>query len=306
MDNRRRRGPAHAGVLGLWLVAGVFAAAVPGCPCSGAGGKRPYPEPSVKELIDHVKAQGDAVKSYVAQSVMDYWVGDQRVKTTVYVMGERGAKVRFNAINPATNTRSADLACDGQSFYYLNYDAQPSGCQLAGTCNQNAIAQLLRVRLEPDDFLLLAVGSTPILPQASGKVHWDSDRGAEVVDLMAADGRHQRLVLDGRGSPPTWDLLESTMVGPDGKVEWALTNKDFRGVSTDDKTVRVPGKSRFQQPQQKADLVVAWDSRTLNTQLDPSKFRFDIPAGLPRCGAKPGAGGGGQSQAPSPPDSGTR
>lgn len=286
-------------MLGLWLLAGVMAAAVPGCPCGGAGGKRPYPEPSATELIDHVRAQGDAVKSYVAQSVMDYWVGDQRVKTTVYVMGERGAKVRFNAINPATDTRSADLACDGQRFYYINYDAQPRGCQLSGMCNQDAIAQLLRVRLEPDDFLLLAVGSTPIIAQTSGKVHWDSDRGAEVVDLVAAGGtRHQRLVLDGRGSPPTWDLLESTVYGQDGKVEWTLTNKDFRGISTDDKTVRVPGKSRFQQPQQKADLVVAWDSRTLNTTLDASKFRFDIPAGLPRCGAKPGAGGGGQTEAP--------
>ncbi len=216
---------------------------------------------------------------------MDYWVGDQRIKATVYVMGQRGAKVRFNAVNPATDATAADLACNGQSFAFLDYEHE---CQLSGVCDRRAIGQLLRVSMEPDDFLLLAVGSAPIIPQPTGTVRWDDKRGAEVVELVSPDRAwRQTLVLDGRGGPGQWDVLESVVMDAQGAVDWKLENKGFRSVTgKDGRAVRVPEASHFAQPKQKADLQVRWKDHTLNLDLDASKFELAVSRELKRCGAK--------------------
>jgi hypothetical protein len=256
-----------------------------GCSCTQPKIERSYPAPTAEQLVAHVQKSGADVRSYVAESVMDYWVGNQRIKATVYVMGERGAKVRFNAINPATDATAADLACNGQSFSFIDYERN---CQLGGQCDRRAIGQLLRVSMEPDDFLLLAVGSAPIIPQPTGRVTWDEKRGAEVVELVSPDRAwRQTLVLDGRGGPGKWDVLESVVVDAQGALDWKLENKGFRELTgKDGRVVRVPDASHFEQPKQKADLQVRWKTRTLNSPLEASKFELTPPAGLARCGAK--------------------
>ncbi|HTE51001.1 MAG TPA: hypothetical protein VK698_09045 [Kofleriaceae bacterium] len=270
------------------LVLGALAAASAagqGCSCSGQRFERRYPQPTIEALLAHVQKSGEQARSYVAESTMDYWVGNQRIRATVYAMGERGAHVRFNAINPATDTTAADLACNGQGFAFLDYE---HNCQLSGVCDRRAIAQLLRVSMEPDDFLLLSVGSVPIIPQPTGTVRWDEKRGAEVVELVSPDRAwRQTLVLDGRGGAGEWDVLESVVVDAQGAVDWKLANKDFRAVTASDgKVFRVPDASHFEQPRQKADLQVRWKDRKLNMELDRAKFELALPAGLARCGAK--------------------
>lgn len=252
----------------------------PACPCGKGEVKRPYPTPTVDMLIEHVQQNGQLIQSYMAESTMDYWVGDERIKATVYVMGTRGTRIRLNALNPATNTTAADLACNDQGYVFLDYEKD---CQLRGVCDRYAIAQLLRVRLEPDDFLLLAVGSTPVVSEPTGKSRWDEKRGAEILELVEkATGRRQTLVLSGKQGQ--WDVLESTMYDAQGNVEWKLQNKDFRSVETEDgKTIRVPGASRFEQPGEKSDLAVRWDSRTLNLDLDESKFQLEVDPGIQMC-----------------------
>lgn len=259
-----------------------------GCSCAGQRFERRYPQPTVEQLLAHVEKSAAQARSYVAESTMDYWVGDQRIRATVYAMGERGAKVRFNAINPATDTTAADLACNGQTFKFLDYE---HNCQLSGVCDRRAISQLLRVSMEPDDFLLLSVGGAPIIPQPTGTVRWDAKRGAEVLELVSPDRAwRQTLVLDGRGGPGQWDVVESVVRDAQGQVDWKLENKSFREVKSADGVVfRVPGASHFEQPRQKADLQVRWKERKLNPTLEASKFELTLPEGLPRCGAKKGA-----------------
>jgi hypothetical protein len=263
----------------------------PGCACTRQTIPRGYPTPSVEQLLAHVEQSGQAVRSYNAESTMDYWVGDQRIKATVLVMGERGAKVFFKALNPATDTAAADLVCNGQGFVYVDYE---HSCQLSGQCDRRAIGRLLRVSMEPDDFLLLAIGSVPIIADPSGTVRWDQERGAEVVELVSRDRAwRQTLVLDGRSGAGKWDVLESVVRDGQGAVDWKLQNKDFRPVTTaDGRTVRVPGATRFEQPQQKADLQVRWEQRLLNTALNQTAFQREPPA-LKTCGAK-------QAPAPAP------
>jgi hypothetical protein len=274
----RRLSPLLAAIAAIW-------AGGPGCSCAGQKIERSYPQPTVAQLLDHVQKNGARARAYVFESTMDYWVGDQRIRATVYAMGERGAKVRFNAINPATDTTAADLACNGQGFAFLDYE---HNCQLSGVCDRRAIGQLLRVSMEPDDFLLLSVGSAPVIPQPTGTVRWDERRGAEVVELVSPDRAwRQTLVLDGRGGAGKWDVVESVVRDAQGAVDWKLENKNFRDVTAEDGSkFRVPAATHFEQPRQKADLQVRWKERKLNPTLDPAKFELALPAGLARCGAK--------------------
>ena len=251
----------------------LFLAGCPGQPTI----EQPYATPSVETFLAHIKARGEQAKSYVAtENTMDYFVGKERIKTTTHVMGKRTAKIRFNAINPATGSTAADLACDGSSFVFVDYQ---HNCSLTGVCDANAIASLMRVRLEPDDFLLLAVGSTPVLEGAAGQVKWDDKKGQWVIDLRAPDAQ-QTIVLDGNDKDGKWEVVKST-VTRGGKVDWKLENKDFETVAGH----RLPGSSRFEQPEHKADLVAEWGDRQINLELDPTKFGgVTIPPGLKTCG----------------------
>tara|TARA_R110002096_G_scaffold44524_5_gene119751 strand:+ start:14131 stop:14928 length:798 start_codon:yes stop_codon:yes gene_type:complete len=260
-----------AALLSLGL---VFAA------CGGSGGKaRTYQAPTAEQVVQTLQERQAQATNFTHESRMEYWVKDQRIKTTVYVMGERGAKVRFNALNPTGGDVAADLACDGTDFAFVDFN---KNCQLTGPCTKRAIGQLLRVSLEPDDFLLLAIGSTPIIPFDDGKVTWKAKAAQEVLDLTTSDGKwRQKIILDGREQ--RWDVLSSTVWGEDGKIEWELTNKEFSDMKADDgKAMRLPAKTRFEQPKEKADLTIRWDALHVNTELDASGFIMG-PPGLPQC-----------------------
>ncbi len=263
-------------------VAVGFGGMVSSCGCDGKI-VRPYPLPVVNKVLQSVKDRNEAAKSFRAESTMDYWVGKERVKGTVQVQGRIDRRLRFNALNPGADTVAIDLACDGTNFVYLN---QNENCVLTGPCDATAIAQLLRIELEPEDFLLLAVGSTPLL-EGTEVLGWDENSGSEVITITTSDKRVQKIKLDGRSKDPTWDVLESTVTGPDGKVEWKLTNKDFRVIDVEGGGKRrVPGKTRFEQPPMKADLIVSWGDRSVNLELAEEFFQLAPPAGLPQCGGK--------------------
>lgn len=255
-----------------------------GCGCTGRSIPRPYDEPPVASILEHLRAARERARSFQVESVMDYWVGKDRVKGTVLLMGQVGAQMRINALNPTGDNVAADLACDGSGFQFIDYN---TNCQLTGPCNRASVARLLRVSLEPDDFLLLVMGTTPVISSAAAEVRWSADKGREIVTLTSADGQlTQRIELDGRDH--TWDVLASVVRDSRGEVLWDLQNKDFHNVTAADGTVfRVPGKTRFTQPQDKADLLVRWVEHTLNPTLDAAKFQMSIPPGLRRCGDGP-------------------
>jgi len=252
-----------------------------GCGCNG--GKRyvrPDPLPEAKEFLRQSEALRDQALTFKAESVMDYWVDKERVRGTVLVMGRRGARMRFNALNPTGGNVAGDLACNGVDFKYIDYN---NDCQVTGPCTKDSIAQLLRVVLEPDDFLLLAIGGAPVLTNADGSVSWDAKRGYATVEVVSDDYMGtQTLVLDGREGH--WDVLESTVRDANGNIEWRLKNKEFKSLTGDDGIVyRVPSKTRFEQPKVKADLIIKWKKRSINPKLDDEKFEIEIPVGIPPC-----------------------
>ncbi len=262
-------------------LAAIAALLLAACPNGGAK----YPQPSNATTVEQVIAKLDAARkartSFRVETLMDYWLGKDRAKGTVYVMGTAEKQVRFNAIKPDGNVL-VDMACDGANFTYVDFQ---NNCQLAGPCNKRSIASLLRVELEPEDFHHLAQGTPPVMANTTGTVTWDASKGYERVKLEGPDGT-QNLVIDARGE--NFDVLSAELVGKDGKAVWSVENTDFRTIEDANKVKqRVPGKTRFKSPREGADLLVEWkdDQRAINLPLEPAKFTVPIPAGLPACGA---------------------
>jgi hypothetical protein len=266
----------------LWIVALALLA---GCP-----GRTTHPTPpgvgTVQDVLARLAKARNARTSFRVQTTMDYWLGKNRAKGTVFVMGTSTRQVRFNALNP-TGGVLIDMACNGSDFTYVDFQ---NNCSLVGPCNKSSIGNLLRVDLEPDDFHHLAQGTPPLLdgatgPAPTGSVTWDSNKGHARVKLEGAAGT-QNLVIDAKDN--RFDVLSAELVGKDGKVVWSVENTDFTTIK-DEKGVgqRVPGKTRFKSPQQQADLLVEWksDERKINLALDAAKFTVPIPPGLPTCGA---------------------
>ena len=247
-----------------------------GCP-SGGGSNTPQPDPTVKDLVGKLAAQRDTMSSFRAKTTMDYWFNNQKIKGDVLVMGEKGAKVRINALNPMGGTVLADLACDGSKFYYINFQAN---CELTGPCSRDSIAQLLNVALEPDDFLHLALGTPPVIA-GDGKLTWDSSAGQEHGEVHGAEGV-QTLAVDARDGHD--DVVSSKLSDPGGKMVWQVDNKDFTDV-TDAKggKHRLPKKTRFQTSTQNGDLIIDWDEVEVNVDIPATKFQLPLQ-GLPACG----------------------
>lgn len=262
-----------------WSVLAVCLAC--GCPQKGTAPKPPAAAGApAKDIIARLARLREARTSFTAESVMDYWLGKDRVKGTVLVMGTSQRQVRFNALSPQGGGVLADMACNGTDFAYVDFQ---NNCQLTGPCTRSSIAQLLRVELEPEDFFSLALGVVPIHPEATGTFVRD-DKGQERVSLESPAGK-QTIVIDARDGRT--DVLSSQLVAPDGKVVWSIENTDFQVVK-DASAVehRLPGKTRFRSPRQEADLLVDWKDRAVNVTIDPAKFRVNVPAGLMTCGAQ--------------------
>jgi hypothetical protein len=252
-----------------------------GGPPKGGAHQPPPTLPSAKDVIARLTKLREARTSFTAESVMDYWLGKDRVKGTVLVMGTAQRQVRFNALSPQGGGVLADMACNGTDFAYVDFQ---NNCQLTGPCTRSSIAQLLRVELEPEDFFSLALGVVPIHPQAKGTVEWDAARGHERVALESPAGK-QAIVIDARDGRS--DVLSSQLIGPDGKVVWSVENTDFQTVKdARSGEHRLPGKTRFKSPTQEADLLVDWKERAVNVTIDPAKFKVNVPAGLPACGSQ--------------------
>jgi hypothetical protein len=250
-----------------------------GCP-HGDTPKPSGPAPSVADVVDRLTRARSELHSFTGEAVMEYWLNGDRFKGDVLAMGETGAKVRVAALSPAGGSPVAEMACDGNQFVSINYQ---NNCAMTGPCNKQSIASFFGIALAPDDFLHLALGTPPVISQPTGTVTWDGSKGAYRVELTGTEGT-QRIWIAEHG--PQWEVVETELVGPDGKQAWSVKNAAFSDAKDPDgKDHRVPGKSRFVTPnQQKADLTVEWSQRSVNPSLEPAKFTMEVPAGLPTCG----------------------
>jgi hypothetical protein len=259
-----------------------------GCP-RGDVPRPSGPAPTVDEVVARLTKAKDELRSFTGEAVMEYWLGGDRFKGEVLAMGETGAKVRIAALSPAGGSTLAEMACDGTRFVSINYQ---ENCVLTGPCTKQSIATFFGIELTPDDFLHLALGTPPVVEQARGEVTWDASRGVHRVQLEGSNGKQTIAIAD---RAQIWDVVETSLVEPDGTPAWSVKNAAFGDAKDPDgKLHRVPGKSHFTTPnREKADLTVEWQQRMVNVTIDPQKFTLTAPAGLPTCGQ--------QAPKPAPP-----
>ena len=259
------------------------AALIAAASCGPKGGaQNPRPELTVETVIAELAKAREAMTSFRGESTMDYWLSGQRAKGDVLVMGKVGKFVRFAALSPAGGSTLAEMACDGANFVYVDYQ---NNCALTGPCDARSVAIFFGIELDPDDFLHLALGTPPIVGgNPTGTITWDGDRHAHRVELSASQGT-QKLTID----TTHWDVLDTELVGSDGKQRWSAANTDFHKVAGSGER-RVPGKTRFKSPAQNQDLLVDWgDQFEVNVDLPSANFTIQVPPGLPRCGQPGGA-----------------
>lgn len=265
----------HAPLLSCALAALTLGA------CSGGAKVRPYPEPTVDVLLARITQTTEQVTSFYADdTLMDYWMNDERVKGTVAIMGTTGAKVRVNALSPAGGDVLSDLACDGERFVFVD---NTRNCYQTGPCSRDTVAAMFRIALAPDELMRLAIGGTPIIAGATGTVTWDGKAGRETLALTGDGGRTQTIVLDARDGRA--DVIMSEVKDGTGALEWRIDNTGF-STMTDAAGMarRVPDKSRFRSAGgDKADLLVEWNERQLGLALEDDKFQREVPANLPVC-----------------------
>lgn len=250
--------------------------------CSGGNGKGgtikpPSTMPTAQDVVAKLNATAKARTAFSAATLMDYWLGQQRLKGEVLVMGTDQRQVRFNANDPA-GLLIADMGCNGQDFAFKD---MRNNCQLTGPCNRQSIARFLRIDLDPEDFLHFALGTPPVDPASTGTVEWDGKNGYLRSTLTSPAGT-QKLVIDLKDS--RWDVLSSELVDGSGKVVWSVEQSDF-AVHKDGAGVvhRLPGVTRFKSPKQEADLKVEWKERVVNPTLPQTKFIVPMPDGLATC-----------------------
>jgi hypothetical protein len=240
-----------------------------GCPGGGNQYTRQGPEPSVKDVVDRLAKARDALHAFKSESIMDYWFGTNRVKGTVLVMGEAGAKVRFNALNPAGGDVMADLACDGTNFIYLDY--QHNACFTVRAIAPRS--RRPRLELEPDD-------SPPRARRCRCRQTRRAVTGSrQGIRARRADvaGGIAEIRIDARGK--NWDVVESELKTADGRSCGRSRTPAFR------RRRQSPSRQdAIQSPQQQEDLIVEWKTKEVNPQLDASKFACAPPSGLAPCG----------------------
>lgn len=269
-------------------IAAVAIAASLGAACDKKRVRRTYEPPTNGAMFTVLQGLQGRAQSFRAETVMDYWLGDDRQKGTVKIMAERGKKIRINALNPAGDSPAMDFACDGTNFQMVDFIKD---CQLTGPCDATSVEQFFRIAIEPDAFIDVATGGAPILGEvadASEVSTWDGKVGAERLELTSATTK-QTVWL---GRPGTWAVVRTDVSDAAGKLQWRLENKNFAMMKyseteegTGTAAIYLPGKSRFVAPGEKSDLLIVWGARDVNIEIPDDKFTFEIPPGLPMCGA---------------------
>lgn len=242
--------------------------------------RRSYEAPTNGAMLTVLQGLQGRAQSFRAETVMDYWLGDDRQKGTVLIMAERGKKIRINALNPAGDSPAMDFACDGTNFQMVDFIKD---CQLTGPCDATSVEQFFRIAIEPDAFIDVATGGAPVLGEvadATAISTWDGSLGAERM-VLTSPSAQQTVWLGGRANG--WAVVRTDVSDAAGKLQWRLENKDFSKLTAGSQTFYVPAKSRFVAPGEESDLLIKWESRQVNVEIPDDKFTFEIPD-VPMCG----------------------
>jgi hypothetical protein len=250
--------------------------------CTHAFGPRPYREPTAQSVIAYLDGLRSRVSSLKAETRTDAWIGNDRANVEVLILARWGGKLRYMAMNPGRSAMAADLASDGQEICFIDANNDCGGC---GPATAENVGQLVRVQMPPDAVVTAMFGGTPLIDATEVGLTWDAQRGHEIL-VLEGGGLVQKVVLEGRNH--SWDVLMSQVTDDEGKLIWRISHKGFHAVIGQHGTLRLPGKSHFEQParngQPANDVIIDWRKQTLDEDLPDAKFQLAVDPQLRDCG----------------------
>jgi outer membrane lipoprotein-sorting protein len=232
--------------------------------------ERPYPPPSVREILASLSARSQRIQTLRAETRMSQKSSAGKVKATVRLMAQRGGKLRCDVVSPF-DTPLATLVSNGQEFSLVDAKKNRHFFGPALPCN---LSRLMQVALAPDDILTILGGSTPLIDHVRATLAWDERSGEEVLTLSSKTAI-QVIRLDGRRH--SWDLRLSEVKNTQGEVLLRIEGADFKVVAG----LRAPSALRVSQPKNKTELDVTFKSEELNIELPSEAFELLSANGLP-------------------------
>jgi outer membrane lipoprotein-sorting protein len=216
--------------------------------------------------------QRDAsVRTLRARTKVDHLGSQGRVKGTVYMLVERGGRLRFDAVSPFGSPLGT-LVSDGREFAFHDVERNRFLTGEATPCN---ISRLLRIAMPGEQVAAILLGGAPLLPATvATAVSWDSSTGSEVLVLTGADGSREELRFDGRDR--VWDLHRAELRDRRGQLVFRLEHDEPRQVSG----ARMPLRTAFEAPATMADVRLRFDSQAVNIDLADGLFRLEAPTGI--------------------------
>jgi len=234
--------------------------------------ERPYAPPKAEDALAALRTRATHLSTVRDLSTrVEIQQGKDHGKMSVKMLIARGGRLRFEASAPVVGDIAA-LVSDGRRFAMNDLRNHQF---VAGAARGCAIAQLIRISLEPEDVASLLLGGAPGLDGTATGIAWDPTHGGrEVVTLEEPGGGRERLFLDGREG--RWDLLGAERTDAAGAMVWRVEHQDWRDAVGG---LRLPRRTHVTQPG--TDVWIRWKEQEPNVEPPDGVFELEPPPGVP-------------------------
>jgi hypothetical protein len=271
------------------------------CGCAGAPPSR---FPSADVALSRMHASYACSRGVRAESKIDYFGENGRVRGNVYYLAALPNRLRFDVYSPFGITL-ATLTSDGRDFAFFDLRRKVFQYGPANTCN---VARFTRVPVPPHALAQLLRGEAPVLRHdpENASIDWESSflgSGRYVVSIRSTRSASERIELVPR--PEDWNRpfaeqrvrVLKVAVEQQGYELYSAELVDHRAAKTAPPSVdpdgllppvppsgpacdaEVPGRIRLEVPDTKQDLILRNDRVHHNPPLEPASFRQTAPAG---------------------------
>lgn len=224
--------------------------------------RRPYPPPQTPEVLRAVAPAGiDALR---ARGKVDTFTDKGRMKVDVFMIADGLGRLRFDAVTPAPmNSTVLLVTSDGQTFIANDRE---HNLYFVGPVKACAVAQVLGIRLSPQELFTLMTGKNPWPASENASLAWDSECGCEVVTSVQPQ-RQVRLWVNGRNGRNRWRIQKIEVKTADTRL--TVEYRGWKAIAGHS----LPMRMRVTQKGMKGDAVFVWSRLELNPEVETDAFQ---------------------------------
>jgi outer membrane lipoprotein-sorting protein len=214
-----------------------------------------------------VQARLDQIRSLSAYARVSYYDVDGAKKARMDIVAQRPGKLFFSALTPTSDLIAA-LASNGERF--VSFERGAKVCYTGRACPAN-VGRLLPLAMEGEEVVKVLLGGTPILPEATRTVAWDSRVGAYRVHLVGAGGANQDIwIAHGTG------IVKRSVLHRGGERVFDLAFDDVAPLGGR----LLPRVLELKLAHRKVDMKLEYREAELDpADLDPATFDMACPEG---------------------------